>query len=67
MNGLGIIFNFDDNPTMTEDEKQALIESTPKNSYQWLTKILGLRGIREGVIYAEYMTREKYHTLEHVK
>lgn len=52
-------FNFDDNPTMTQKEKQDLIETTPKNSYQWLTKILGIRGIREGVIYADYMTRAK--------
>ena len=52
-------FNFDDNPTMTQAEKVALLESIPKDSYQWKTKILGIRGIREGVIYAEYMTREK--------
>jgi hypothetical protein len=52
-------FNFDDNPTMTQDERQALFESIPKGSYQWMTKILGIRGIREGVIYADYMTREK--------
>lgn len=52
-------FTFDDNPTMTESEREGLLESIPKGSYQWLTKILGLRGIREGVIYADYMTREK--------
>ena len=52
-------FGFDDNPTMTEQEKTDLIETTPKNSYQWMTKILGIRGIREGVIYADYMSREK--------
>ena len=52
-------FTFDDNPTMTQEDRTKLIDNTPKNSYQWLTKILGIRGIREGVIYAEYMTREK--------
>lgn len=52
-------FNFDDNPSMTMKEKQALFDTTPKGSYQWMTKILGIRGIREGVIYAEYMSREK--------
>lgn len=52
-------FTFDDNPTMTQEDRNKLIENTPKNSYQWLTKILGIRGIREGVIYADYMTREK--------
>lgn len=52
-------FNFDDNPSMTQAERTQLIENTPKNSYAWMTKILGIRGIREGVIYADYMTREK--------
>lgn len=52
-------FNFEDNPSMSEEEKTALIENTPKGSYIWNTKILGIRGVREGVIYANYMTREK--------
>ena len=52
-------FNFKDNPTMTEEDKRKLIANTPKGSYQWFTKIIGIRGIREGVIYADYMTREK--------
>jgi hypothetical protein len=52
-------FNFDDNPTMTLQERTNLIKNTPKNSYQWKTKIIGIRGIREGVIYADYMSREK--------
>ena len=52
-------FTFDDNPSMTQKERTNLIENTPKDSYVWMTKILGLRGIREGVIYADYMTREK--------
>lgn len=52
-------FGFYDNPTMTQKQKTALIENTPKNSYQWKTKIIGIRGIREGAIYVEYMSREK--------
>ncbi len=44
---------------MTSQQKQDLYANTPKNSYQWMTKILGIRGIREGVIYADYMTRSK--------
>src|SRR6056297_84457 len=52
-------FNFDDNPTMTQAERKSLIDNTPKDSYQYKTKILGIRGIREGVIYADYMTRDK--------
>ena len=52
-------FTFDDNPTMSEEDRRKLIANTPKDSYQWLTKIIGIRGIREGVIYADYMTRSK--------
>lgn len=52
-------FNFEDNPLMTQEAKRALIDNTPKDSYQWKTKILGIRGIREGAIYADYMSREK--------
>jgi len=52
-------FGFEDNPTMTQQQKEDLYESTPKGSYQWMTKIIGIRGIREGVIYADYMSRHK--------
>ena len=52
-------FTFDDNPTMTQEERTALINNTPKNSYQWKTKIIGIRGRREGIIYADYMSRNK--------
>jgi hypothetical protein len=52
-------FTFDDNPTMTIEQRTNLINNTPKDSYQWKTKIIGIRGIREGVIYAEYMSRDK--------
>jgi len=52
-------FTFDDNPTMTQAQRKSLIDNTPKDSYQWKTKIIGIRGIREGVIYADYMSREK--------
>jgi len=52
-------FTFDDNPTMTIAERTSLMNNTPKNSYQWKTKILGIRGIREGAIYADYMDKAK--------
>lgn len=52
-------FTFEDNPTMTQKQKLDLFNNTPKDSYQWKTKILGIRGIREGAIYADYMRREK--------
>jgi hypothetical protein len=52
-------FTFDDNPTMTQEEKLSLVSNTPKDSYQWKTKILGIRGIREGAIYVDYMSKAK--------
>ena len=52
-------FTFDDNPTMTIAERTSLMANTPKNSYQWKTKIIGIRGIREGAIYADYMDKAK--------
>lgn len=52
-------FTFDDNPTMTIDERTSLINNTPNGSYQWKTKIIGIRGIREGAIYADYMDKAK--------
>ena len=52
-------FTFNDNPTMTLEERRNLENNTPKNSYQWKTKILGIRGIREGAIYADYMDKAK--------
>ena len=52
-------FTFDDNPTMGAKEIDSLMTNTPKNSYQWKTKILGIRGIREGAIYADYMDKAK--------
>jgi len=52
-------FTFEDNPTMTQKQKLSLIANTPKDSYQWKTKIIGIRGRREGIIYADYMSREK--------
>lgn len=52
-------FTFDDNPTMGAKEIDSLMSNTPKNSYQWKTKILGIRGIREGAIYADYMDKAK--------
>lgn len=52
-------FTFDDNPSMTIAERTNLINNTPRNSYQWKTKILGIRGIREGAIYADYMDKAK--------
>jgi len=52
-------FTFNDNGAMKKSEIDALKEETPEGSWMYLTKILGERGIRQGAIFAEYMTYEK--------
>jgi|LGVE01.1.fsa_nt_gb hypothetical protein len=52
-------FTFADNGTMKQSEIDALLEETPEGSWMWLTKILGERGIREGAVFADYMTYAK--------
>lgn len=52
-------FGFDDNPAMPEEDKRALFEEIPEGSWEHTTKLLGLRGAREGAIFAPFMTRKK--------
>lgn len=52
-------FTFKDNKTMKQEEIDALFEEIPEGSWEYITKLLGLRGVREGAIFAPYMNREK--------
>jgi len=52
-------FGFDDNPTLTEEDIARIKQSVSKGSHDWLTLIEGGRGVREGAIFADYMTFEK--------
>ena len=51
-------FRMDDNPSLTPEKKASIISNVPEGSKQWKSKILGLRGRSEGLVYEEF-TDEK--------
>ena len=59
-------FRMDDNPTLTPEKKQKIISNVPEGSKQWKSKILGLRGRAEGLVYEEF-TDDKIIPLEDFK
>lgn len=52
-------FGFDDNPMMTEEQIRHLYNTHPVGSFEYNSKILGIRGFVEGLIYAKYLSKEK--------
>lgn len=48
-------FNFKDNPTMTEDKIAWFKTVYPQGSFYYNSKILGIRGVAEGVIFGKYL------------
>lgn len=49
-------FGFHDNPTMTADKVDFFKQLYPVGSFYYNSKILGLRGVTEGVIFGKYLT-----------
>lgn len=49
-------WGLDDHPLMTPEKKQRIIDAYPVNSFYYLTKVLGIRGIQEGLLYADLIT-----------
>lgn len=49
-------FNFNDNPAMTEDKVNRFKQMYPSDSFFFASKILGLRGVVEGVIFGKYLS-----------
>ena len=47
-------FRMDDNPSLTPEKKASIISNVPEGSKQWKSKILGLRGRSEGLVYEEF-------------
>ena len=47
-------FRMDDNPTLTPEKKAKIIANVPKNSKTWKSKIEGIRGKSEGLVYEEF-------------
>lgn len=48
-------FSFHDNPVMTPDKIAFLKSVYPVGSFYYNSKILGIRGVAEGVIFAKYL------------
>lgn len=48
-------FNFKDNPIMTEDKVNRFKQMYPPDSFYYASKVLGLRGVVEGVIFGKYL------------
>jgi hypothetical protein len=52
-------FGFEDNPMMDDDMIANLHDTHPVGSFEHNSKILGIRGFVEGLIYARYLSKEK--------
>lgn len=48
-------FNFNDNPAMTSEKVERFKRMYPADSFYYASKILGLRGVVEGVIFGKYL------------
>jgi hypothetical protein len=52
-------FGFNDNPVMTDEQIENLYNTHPVGSFEYNSKILGIRGFVEGLIYAKYLSYQK--------
>lgn len=59
-------FRMDDNPTLTPEKKAKIIANVPEGTKTWKSKILGLRGRSEGLVFEEF-TDEKIIPFENFK
>lgn len=54
-------FNLDDDaPHLTEKERENLKSLYPENSFYYMSKIQGVRGVVEGAAYAELMNKDEH-------
>lgn len=51
-------FTFDDNVGCTPEKRQQIISNTPIGTKLYINKILGLRGVGGGALYANYMSSD---------
>ena len=59
-------WSIDDHPLMTPEKKQRIMDAYPINSFYYLTKVLGIRGIQEGLLYADLLTMQHYVDWEQI-
>lgn len=53
-------WGLDDHPLMTEEKKQRIMDAYPLNSFYYLTKVMGVRGVQEGLLYADLINKSHY-------
>jgi hypothetical protein len=53
-------WGLDDHPLMTEEKKQRIMEAYPLNSFYYLTKVMGVRGVQEGLLYADLISKSHF-------
>jgi len=59
-------WGLDDHPTMTPEKKQRIMSAFPKDSFYYMTKVLGIRGIQEGLLYGHLIKSSHYVDWEQV-
>jgi hypothetical protein len=53
-------FRLEDHPRMTPEKMAKIQEAYPVNSFYYQTKVLGVRGVQEGLLYADLITPQHY-------
>ena len=53
-------FRLEDHPRMTPEKMAKIYEAYPVNSFYYQTKVLGIRGVQEGLLYADLITPQHY-------
>ena len=53
-------WGLDDHPTMTPKKKASIMNAYPEGSFYYMTKVLGIRGIQEGLIYGHLIKSQHY-------
>jgi len=58
-------YKFEDNPVLSPEQIDKMYSAHPKGSFEYMSKILGIRGFTDGVLYGHLIKPE--HTVEEDK
>ena len=53
-------FRLEDHPLLTAEKRQRIQEEYPPGSFYYQTKVLGIRGVQEGMIYGNLITHQHF-------
>jgi len=53
-------WSHDDHPTMTAEKKERIYSIYPQGSYYYMTKVLGVRGVQDGLLYGHLIEPSMY-------